>query len=240
MVVNFMEEKKKISHKTMAAIGIIVLVFFIPTSVTVQDQESYTTQEPYQVQVQYTELEPYTTQEVVKTTEPYQEQAQIDGSVLSATQDTTILTSNPNTVATFVVKNNDLDSGGTFTVRANFVPAISINGGPILSAFVPGLPVLNFDILNGGTLSGSTYIASQSSGTITITNAALYKVSGYDLIKPSKIITKYRDVSSVQILTKYREVTKYRTETQYRDSVMTRPVQRYVTVFMFQRLLGLY
>lgn len=224
----------------MAAIGIIVLLFFIPTSVTVQDIESYTTQEPYQVQVQYTEQEPYTTQEVVKTTEPYQEQAQIDGSVISATQDTTILTSNPNTVATFVVKNNDMDSEGIFTVRANFVPSISINAGSILSTFVPGLSALNFDILKGGTLSGSTYIASQSSGTITITTGALYKVSGYDLIKPNKIVTKYREVSSVQTLTKYHDVTKYRTETQYRDVVKTRPAQRYETVFMFQRLLGLY
>ncbi len=216
----------------------MLLVLLIPTSV--QYQESYTTQEPYQVQVQYTEQEPYTTQEVITTTEPYQEQAQIDGSVISATQDTTILTFNPNTVATFVVKNNDMDTGGDFTVVAKFVPSVSINTGSILSAFVPGLPAMNFDILRGGTQSGNMYIAPQSTGTITITAGAIYQVSAYDLIKPSKTVTKYRDVSSVQSLTKYREVTKYRTETQYRDVVKTRPAQRYANVFMFQRLLGLY
>jgi hypothetical protein len=117
---------------------------------------------------------------------------------------------------------------------------LGINTGSILSAFIPGLPAVNFDILKGGTKSGSVYIASQSTGTITITTGAIYKVSGYDLIKPSKTVTKYRQVSSVQTLTKYRDVTKYRTETQYRDVTKTRPAQRDMKVFMFQRLLGLY
>jgi predicted membrane-bound spermidine synthase len=104
---------KMLKNKAVLGIGIALVILMIalfPTSVAVQYQEQYTMQEPYQAQVSYIEQEPYTIQEVVTTTEPYQEQAQIDGSVISAIQDTTILTFNPNTVATFVVKNNDMDT----------------------------------------------------------------------------------------------------------------------------------
>ena len=111
----------------------------------------------------------------------------------------------------------------------------------MIPKLVPGLPDIDFDVFTGGTLSGSKYISSQSSETITISApAGRYKVSEYTLIVPSKTVTKYRQVSSVQTLTKYRDITKYRTEIQYRDVIKTQQAQRDINVFMFQRLLGLY
>lgn len=226
----------------IAVLMFIAIVLVLPTTVNVPYQRLETYQEPYTDKEAYDIQVPYTTQEVVTTTEPYQEQVQIDGSVISATQDMIILISSQNTIATFIIKNNDMDIGGDFTIIANFVPSVNVNigTGSILSTFVPGLPSINFDILKGGTKSGSIYIAPRSTGKIIITTGALYQVKGYDLIRPTKTITKYRQVSSIQSL------TKYRTETQYRDVIKTRPAQRYVTdyksqsVMLFQKILGIY
>lgn len=263
---------KKLVNSKNISVGIlliIILLLSIPTDVTVpyqkseEYQESYIDREPYQVQIPYedieyyTEKEPYQEQSIMSGTESYQEQININGSLvyqnerINYTKDWLGINKVDHIEFDFGIQNNDMEHGGTFTIKANFIPVIN-DYIKTIPSLIPGLPTIEFDIFSGGTLSGSIYIPSNSIKIITIPISNSYKLTSYDIIYPNKIITKYRPISSVETLTKYKDVqksrtvTKYRTETKYKDVQKQRPSQKQVTdykqiqVMMVQRILGWY
>lgn len=221
-----MDEIKKSAFKKMIAIGIIVvIVLLIPTSVTVpyekleNYQESYTTQEAYEVQVPYNDIEYYTEKE------PFPDiKYTTKNLVYNAAYKTCVGRVPLISDAKVTVTVNNLDNaGGTFKLWVGLILPDGNRIGQEVSNYVYPLQSADFTYTANSAVSSCTYdVLSIPTKTI------------------SESFTNYRDVQ------KSRTVTKYRTETNYRDVVKTRPAQRYVTaytqktVMMFQRILGWY
>ncbi|WAM22585.1 MAG: hypothetical protein OI715_00395 (plasmid) [Candidatus Methanoperedens sp.] len=163
---------------------------------------------PYEISVPYTDTEIYTVEEPYidlnyynyTVTEPYIEEVPIDYIVLDAQY--TNYVHSPPSYLWVIIKNNDT-IGGNFNVDFH----ITDMGG----AF-PSLTTIS---------SSGNYISSGETKTVKISYNESIREFKYDIIPPTKEVTKYKNIPMQKTETKYRIVQKSREVIKFRNESTT-------------------
>ena len=177
---------------------LIIIVFFLFIGVNI----------PYEISVPYTDTEIYTVEEPYidlnyynfTVTEPYIEEMPIDYIVLDA-QYTNYVQSPPSNLWV-IIKNTDTISGN-FNVDFH----ITDMGG----AF-PSITTIS---------ASGNYISSGEIKTVKISYNESIREFKYDIIPPTKEITKYKNIAMQKTETKFRKVQKSRKVIKFKNESTT-------------------